>query len=71
MGEKIYYGDVDLINIKTGEITTIHNVVYKASALLSDVCSNVLKSISVKDRPNYKIKRFHLDRAKVIGESCI
>lgn len=71
MREKIYYGSADIINTNTGKITTLHNIIYKASDLLPDICSKVLKTVSAKDKANYKIKRFHLDRSKVIGESNI
>lgn len=68
MREKIYYGDVDVLNIKTKQVITLRNVVYKANSTVMLICG---KHIAPKDRADYVVKRFHFSSSKVIGESCI
>lgn len=69
MKHKIYFGDVDLIDTRTGKITTVQRVMYKANQPLSEINGRALQSIARQDRQYYKVMRPDLARAKVIGET--
>ena len=71
MGEKIYYGSVDIVNIRTGEVITLCEQVYKASGTIGQVCGKFLRRLPERERENYKIKRFRFDESKVVGVSVI
>ena len=69
MSNKIYFGDVDLIDIRTGKITTVQRVIYKSNQPLNEIRTQALQSIDKRDRQYYKVVRPDPSRAKVIGET--
>lgn len=69
MSEKIYFGPVDLIDTRTGEIIRIENVMFRESAPLSDICDRAISKMPRSGRIHYQVKRVHIDRAKIIGET--
>lgn len=69
MKQKIYYGDVDLIDTRTGKVTTIRRVMYKENQSLNEIRGRALQSIAGHDRQYYQIVQPDPTRAKVIGET--
>lgn len=69
MRRKIYFGDVDLIDTRTGKVTTVPRVMYKADQPLNEIRGRALQSIAGHDRQYYQIVQPDPARAKVIGET--
>lgn len=69
MGEKIYFGDADIIDTRTRKVSTIKGVIYTA-VQTADHSGRILHSIPAPERKYYHIKRFHIESAKVIGKTA-
>ena len=67
MREKIYFGDVDLIDTRTGKITTLHKMVFKPSD--TDNIRKFLNRVPKHEHPYMRVKRLHTGTAKIIGET--
>jgi hypothetical protein len=72
MPQKIYFGDVEITNIRTGEKKNVHRKLFKELDSINDVSMRnyVLKHIPAKERQLYKIVKFQFDTAKQIGETA-
>ncbi len=69
MRNKIYFGDVDLIDTRTGKVKTVQRVMYKENQPLNEIRGRALQSIAGHDRQYYQIVQPDPARAKVIGET--
>ena len=69
MRNKIYFGDVDLIDTRTGKVITVPRVLYKENQSINEIRGRAMQSIARQDRPHYKIIPPDPARAKVIGET--
>lgn len=69
MRENIYYGEVEITDLRTLETLTLQGVIFKPGNTIRDLIPH-LRRIGRKAEPeHYQIKRFRIDTAKVIGVS--
>lgn len=69
MRESIYYGEVEITDLRTVEALTLRGVIFKPSTTIRDLIPH-LRRIGRKAEPaHYQIKRLRTDTAKVIGVS--
>ena len=70
---QIYYGCVEVVNIKTGFIEVIKDCIYKEDATPKDkgIIERTLTKMGVshKDFDKYEIKKFMFDTAKKVGKT--
>ncbi|MEG2121484.1 MAG: hypothetical protein RRZ64_05455 [Rikenellaceae bacterium] len=70
MSEKIYYGDLDIIDTRTNIAKRFYNVVYKISNTISELRCVKAKEVPLKDLKYYRVV-YYPDTAKVLGMSNI
>ncbi len=73
MASKIYFGDVEVINLKTKERRIIEKQVFKDTDKPTDphVRRFVLRGIKEKERNNYQILKLKTETAKYLGVTAI
>ena len=69
MPQKMYFGNVEVENLKTREKRTIERKIFKEHDKLTDpyLRSKVLKEIKPKERINWQITKLCFDTAKYSG----
>ena len=67
MREKIYFGDVDLIDTRSGKIRQLRGIIFKPSD--ADNGDKFLRDVPKAERPYMRVKRLCTDSARIIGET--
>ncbi len=71
MAQKIYFGDVEILNHKTRERVTLTKRMYKEhdSPTNPEVRESVLRDVKPKERDQWQIERMCFDTAKYLGDT--
>lgn len=69
MKQAIYFGEIDLIDTRTGGIITVPLVMYRANQPINEIRGRALQSIARQDRHHYTAVPPDPARTKVIGET--
>lgn len=69
--EPIYYGAVEIVDVRTLETVIIENVVFKASNTVRDLLPYIRRTVKGAVPENYRIKQLRTDTARKIGDSNI
>lgn len=73
MASNIYFGEVEVINLKTKEKRVIERQVFKDTDKPNDpnIRASVLRSIRKDERDNYAILKLKTETAKHLGVTAI
>ncbi len=73
MASNIYFGDIEVINLKTKERRIIERQIFKDTDKPTDsnVRVRVLRGIKKEERNNYQILKLKTETAKYLGVSAI
>ena len=71
MPQKIYYGNVELVNTRTHQKIIVENQIYKELDNINDasIRNKILIHLKPKEQEQFKIYRFCFDTAKYLGDT--
>jgi len=71
MAQKIYFGNVEVLNIKTRERRTLEKQLFKELDRPTDTSlrATVLRHINPKEREQWQITKLCFDTAKYMGDT--
>lgn len=71
MGQKIYFGNVEVFNPKTKERKTIENQLFKEKDSLNCpyLRGKIFRAMKAKERENWRITKLCFGTAKQVGET--